>query len=283
MQALDDRVVLITGAAGGIGRELVRGFLQAGASVMAADVSGPGLDTLRRGLHALADDGRLVCQQLDIADHAACDAAVEAAGRELGPVDILINNAGLGLNAMREDCMTNLVAIEEITPDVWDRFVAINLSGAWYLTRAAVPGMKRNGWGRIITVTTSFFTMLRGKFHPYGPTKAGLEAMAAGHAQEFAGSGITVNVVVPGGPADTPMVPEASGLRRTDLIAPAKMIAPMLWLCSRDADDVTGNRYVAAHWDEAVPVAAVRAAAEAPIGWPGLAGAPVWPGGKPKE
>ena len=94
---------------------------------------------------------------------------------------------------------------------MWEKFVAVNLSGAWHMTRAVVPGMKNNGWGRIITVTTSFFTMLRGKFHPYGPTKAGLEAMAAGHAQEFAGTGITVNVVVPGGPADTPMVPQSVG------------------------------------------------------------------------
>ena len=282
MQALNDRVVLITGAAGGIGRELVRGFLQAGASVMAADVSAPGLDTLRRGLAEAGLADKLLCRQLDIADHAACEAAVEAADRQLGPVDILINNAGLGLNAIREDCMTNLVAIEEIGPDVWERFVAVNLSGAWHMTRAALPGMRRGGWGRIITVTTSFFTMLRGRFHPYGPTKAGLEAMAAGHAQEFAGTGITVNVVVPGGPADTPMVPEASGLRRADLIPPAKMIAPMVWLCSRDADSVTGNRYVAAHWDETASVQSARAAAEAPIGWPGLAGAPVWPGGKPE-
>jgi NAD(P)-dependent dehydrogenase (short-subunit alcohol dehydrogenase family) len=179
--------------------------------------------------------------------------------------------------------MANLVTIEEIGPEVWDKFVAINLSGAWYMTRAVVPGMKRNGWGRIITVTTSFFTMLRGKFHPYGPTKAGLEAMAAGHAHEFAGTGITVNVVVPGGPADTPMVPQNSGMRRADLIRPAKMVPPMLWLCSLAADSVTGNRYVAAHWDETGNVEAARAASEAPIGWPGLAGAPVWPGGKPEQ
>jgi NAD(P)-dependent dehydrogenase (short-subunit alcohol dehydrogenase family) len=283
MQALNGRVALITGAAGGIGGELVRGFLEAGAAVMAADVSATGLEALKARVARGAAAGKLVCRPLDIADHTACAAAVEAANREFGGVDILINNAGLGLNSLREDCMTNLIALEELTPEVWDRFVAINLSGAWYLTRAVVPQMKRAGWGRIITVTTSFFTMLRGKFHPYGPTKAGLEAMAAGHAQELAGTGITVNVVVPGGPADTPMVPEASGLSRADLIRPAKMVPPMLWLCSRAADNFTGNRYVAAHWDEAGGVDASRAAAEAPIAWPGLAGSPVWPGGKPNE
>jgi NAD(P)-dependent dehydrogenase (short-subunit alcohol dehydrogenase family) len=151
------------------------------------------------------------------------------------------------------------------------------------MTRAVVPGMRTAGWGRIINVTTSMFTMLRGRFHPYGPAKAGLEAMSAGHAEEFKGTGITVNVVVPGGPTDTPMVPESSGIRRDALIKPVKMTYPMLWLCSRAADGVTGQRYVAADWDETAPVETARAASQAPIGWPDLAMAPVWPGGRPKD
>ena len=275
---LRGRCVLLTGAAGGIGRELARSFLQSGASLVAADVDAKGLERLEQSLR---DRDRLITRILDIADPAACAAAVDAAAERFGALDILINNGALGMQVLREDCMTDLVRIDEITPEFWNRMVAVNLSGAWYLTRAAVPGMRSRGWGRIINVTTSFFTMLRGRFHPYGPAKAGLEAMSAGHASEFAGSGITVNVVVPGGPADTPMVPEASGLRREDLIPPAKMAPPMLWLCSRDADAVTGKRYVAANWNDALAPEAARRASESPIAWPELAGAPVWPGGKP--
>jgi NAD(P)-dependent dehydrogenase (short-subunit alcohol dehydrogenase family) len=220
---------------------------------------------------------------LDISNARTCAEAVDATRNRFGTLDILVNNGALGMGVIRGDHMVNLVGIEEITPEIWDRFVAVNLSGAWYLTRAAVPAMKSTGWGRIITVTTSFFTMLRGGFHPYGPVKAGLEAMAAGHAKEFEGTGITVNIVVPGGPADTPMVPASSGLRREDLIPPVQMIYPLLWLCSRNADRVTGKRYVAAKWDPAAAVEAARAACEAPIGWPELAAAPVWPGGMPKS
>ena len=132
-------------------------------------------------------------------------------------------------------------------------------------------------------MTTSFFTMLRGKFHPYGPSKAGLEAMSAGHATEFQSQGITVNVVVPGGPSNTAMVPPEAPFAREDLIPTSKMVPPILWLCSEDAGEVSGNRYVAANWDETRPVAEARAASEAPIGWPDLAAAPVWPGGKPNE
>jgi NAD(P)-dependent dehydrogenase (short-subunit alcohol dehydrogenase family) len=266
---LQGRCVLLTGAAGGIGRELTRSFLDSGARVVAADIDAVGLAKLEPG-------ERLVTRVLDIADPAACESAVRDA-----QIDILVNNAALGLPALREDCMTNLVRIEEITPGFWDRMISVNLSGAWYLTRAAVPGMRARGWGRVINVTTSFFTMLRGRFHPYGPAKAGLEAMSAGHASEFAGTGVTVNVVVPGGPADTPMVPAASGLRREDLVPPARMAPPMLWLCTKDADGVTGKRFVAANWDEALAPEAARRASEAPIAWPELAAAPVWPGGKP--
>jgi NAD(P)-dependent dehydrogenase (short-subunit alcohol dehydrogenase family) len=267
--SLEGRCVLLTGAAGGIGRVLVRSFLECGATVIAADVDAA-------GLKSLAPAEKLLTRVLDIADPAACEAAIRE--RE---IDILINNGALGLQVLRETCMTDLVRIDEITPEFWNRMVAVNLSGAWYLTRAAVPGMRARGWGRIINVTTSFFTMLRGRFHPYGPLKAGLEAMSAGHASEFDGTGITVNIVVPGGPADTPMVPVASGLRREDLVPPAKMAPPMLWLCSRDADAVTGKRYIAAKWDDALPAATARRASESPIGWPDLTGAPVWPGGKP--
>ena len=283
MQSLAGRTALVTGAAGGFGREIVHGFLREGANVVAADVSDPGLLDLQESMAKAGFGGRLATRYLDISDQRACAAAVAATEAKFGALDILVNNGALGMTPIREDHMTNLVKIEEIEPDVWRRVVDVNLSGAWYLTRAAVPGMKARRWGRIISVTTSMFTMLRGGFHPYGPAKAALEAMSAGHAQEFDGTGITVNVVVPGGPADTPMVPAASGFKRADLIAPYKMVAPMVWLCSKDGDGVTGNRYVAAHWDAQAPVAQSRKAAESAIGWPGLAAAPVWPGGRPPK
>jgi NAD(P)-dependent dehydrogenase (short-subunit alcohol dehydrogenase family) len=157
----------------------------------------------------------------------------------------------------------------------------VNFSGAWNMTRACIGHLLAQRWGRIIDVTTSFFTMLRGGFHPYGPCKAALEAMAAGHAREFEGSGVTVNVVVPGGPADTPMVPPESGIERRDLIAPEVMAPPIVWLCSQAGDRITGNRYVAARWDVSKPPEQAERECRAPIAWPDLAQSPVWPGGRP--
>ena len=151
------------------------------------------------------------------------------------------------------------------------------------MTRAAVDGLLAQRWGRIVNVTTSFFTMLRGRFHPYGPAKAGLEAMSAGHAGEFEGTGVTVNVVVPGGPSDTPMVPMESGFDRSAMIPPMAMVPPILWLCSEAGGAHTGHRYIAANWDTGADAEVAAEGCRAPIGWPDLAQNPVWPGGRPDE
>jgi NAD(P)-dependent dehydrogenase (short-subunit alcohol dehydrogenase family) len=270
---------MVTGAAGGFGRVLVRALLAEGAKVAALDVNEDGLRALRDETSVGAE--RLRTMVTDISDYAACERAVASAIEKLGGLHIVINNGAIGMGAIRADHLAKLVGIQEITPAMWQRFVAVNFSGAWNVTRAAIEHLLEQRWGRIVNVTTSFFTMLRGRFHPYGPCKAALEAMSAGHAQEFEGSGVTVNVVVPGGPADTPMVPSESGFRREDLIPASVMAPPIVWLCSEAADGVTGNRYVASAWDVTKPAVEAEQRCRAPIAWPDLAQSPVWPGGKP--
>jgi NAD(P)-dependent dehydrogenase (short-subunit alcohol dehydrogenase family) len=276
---LEGKVALVTGGAGGLGRAIIAGLLDAGAQVMAADINEKGLAALAEANKTSAN--ALATIALDISVQTACEQAVRDTEKAFGKIDILINNGALGMGVIRDDHFTDMVSIEEIEPSVWDQMIRVNLNGAWYLTRAVVPGMKSRGLGRIVNVTTSMFTMLRGKFHPYGPSKAALEAMSAGHAQEFEPHGITVNVVVPGGPADTAMVPEASGMKRTDLIPPSAMAGPIVWLCSEAGAGITGRRYVAAQWKPGRSIEENRQAAEAPTGWPSLAQAPVWPGGTP--
>ena len=280
---LEGKVAIVTGAAGGFGRELVRGLLGAGAKVAALDVDEKRLDELAAIHEEPVGTGRLVTVRTDISRHEECEAAVTETRASLGGLHILVNNGALGMGIIRIDHMTELVEIHEITPETWDRFVTVNLSGAWYMTRVAIDGMLAQGWGRIVNVTTSFFTMLRGRFHPYGPAKAGLEAMSAGHAGEFEGRGVTVNVVVPGGPSDTPMVPMESGFDRSAMVPPAAMVPPILWLCSEAGGAHTGHRYIAANWDTAADPMVAAEGCRAPIGWPGLAQNPVWPGGRPDE
>lgn len=280
---LQDKVVLVTGSAGGIGSALVHGMLAEGASVMAVDLSEALLAAQMAAMARSGHGGRLLPCETDVSDARACASCIEECVSAFGRIDALVNNAALGMGVVRADHMTNLVGIEELAPEVWDRVIQVNFSGAWYMTRYAVPHMRRAGQGRIIDVSTSFFTMLRGRFHPYGPAKAGMEAMAAGHAAEFAGTGITVNVVVPGGPTDTPMVPADSPYARSALIDPRCMVAPMVWLIGEADDAVNGRRFVAARWDEALAPAQAAERCAAPIAWPELAQQPVWPGERPAD
>ena len=281
---LSDKCVMITGAAGGIGYALTEGFLRAGARVVAMDVSEAALARLVSNMTMQRlGRGTLLPLETDVSDAQACQSAVESALETFGQLDALINNAALGMGLVRSDHMTNLVATDELTPELWDRFISVNLSGAWYLSYYAFAHMRERGFGRVINVSTSFFTMLRSGFQPYGPAKAAMEAMSASHAAEFQGSGVTVNVVVPGGPADTPMVPTEAPFERGDLVAPARMFPPMAWLIGEAGDDVTGNRYIAANWDPQLPALEAAAAAGSPTAWPDLAQNPVWPGGKPNQ
>jgi NAD(P)-dependent dehydrogenase (short-subunit alcohol dehydrogenase family) len=276
---LDNRTALITGAAGGIGQALARAFVGAGLRVALCDRAEDGL----RRLQGELGSERTIALPMDVSDPAACRDSVNRTVERFGRLDVLVNNAAMGMSIVREDHMRRVVQIEDIAPDVWAHFMAVNLSGPFYMAHAAVPGMRNTKFGRIINVTTSFFTMLNPGFSPYGPAKSGLEAWSASLAGELKGSGITVNVVVPGGPTDTPMVPDDGSIERSQMIRPECMAPPMLHLASDAGGAITGMRFVAAKWKAGVSVADAIAASGAPAGWPDLAKNPVWPGGGPKR
>ncbi len=272
-----NRVVLVTGAAGGIGQALVRAFADAGMKVGLADVNLAGAQRVAASVGA----DRAVAMTVDVTDPASCQAAVDATVARFGALHALVNNAALGMSLVREDHFARMVTFDDVTPALWHRFIETNLSGPFHMVKAAMPQFRAGGFGRIINVTTSFFTMLRQGFYPYGPAKAGLEAWTASLAGELEGSGITANVVVPGGPTDTPMVPADSGMDRAAMIRPAAMAPPMLHLFSNAGGAINGRRFVAAQWDPAVPADQAIAASGAPAAWPDLAQNPVWPGGRP--
>jgi len=234
---LDGKVALITGGAGGIGQALTRAFTARGMRVGICDVVHDTAQTLAREL----GPERALAVAADVSDPAACARAVDAVAARFGDLHVLVNNAGLGMSLVRRDHMDGKIQIEDVSIELWQRFLATNAGGAFFMAKAAVPRFRRQRWGRIINVTTSFFTMLRGGFAPYGPAKAALEAWSASLAKELAGSGITVNVVVPGGPANTPMVPVESFPDRGALVRPERMAPPMLYLCGEAGGAVTGR------------------------------------------
>ncbi len=257
------RTILITGAAGGIGRAMVDAALGAGHQVVALDRDGAGLATLpaHDRLHPLL---------ADLATEQGCREGVAAAAARFGRVDAVVNNAGIGVSSLRPDAETRTPSIEELDAATWDRFFAINVRAPMLLLREALPMMRAAGWGRVVNNTTSFRTMLR--VLPYGATKSALEAASAVWAAELAGTGITVNVLIPGGPTDTPFIGADSGWARDAMLRPAIMGPPLAWLLSDAADGFTGQRIIAARWtgDAAAPGVA------RPIGWPELGADAVW-------
>jgi NAD(P)-dependent dehydrogenase (short-subunit alcohol dehydrogenase family) len=137
--------------------------------------------------------------------------------------------------------------------------------------------MMREGWGRIINVTTSLGTMLNAGSPTYGPSKAALEALSAIMAKDLDGTGVTVNVLVPGGVTDTPMISDEAGFDRGKLIQPEVMVAPLLWLVSDPAGKVTGRRFLGIHWDPALPPEQAAEKAGAPVAWTSIATMPITP------
>jgi NAD(P)-dependent dehydrogenase (short-subunit alcohol dehydrogenase family) len=196
---------------------------------------------------------------------------------KLGGINILINNAGLGQGQIRNDYHRYPPKFYDVTPDQWLNAIAVNANAVFLLSQVVSMRMLSDGWGRIINVTTSLGTMLREGYCPYGPTKAAAEGLSAVMASDLVGSGITVNVLVPGGIVNTPMIPGEAPFLREDLIQPEAMLAPLYWLCSSEANDVTGLRFLANQWDDSLVGAEAAKLAGAPIGWKDLAVLPVTP------
>jgi NAD(P)-dependent dehydrogenase (short-subunit alcohol dehydrogenase family) len=267
----DRRVAIVTGAAGGIGQAMVKGLLGAGHDVVATDRHAPAIEPPAGGGEVL----ELAC---DLAHPTAADTILRATLDRFGRVDILVNNAGIGTGTIRPDYWRKPVKFWEITPELYRAFLAVNTVAPFLLSCACAPHMIRQGFGRIVNVTTSLGTMIRAGYLAYGSSKAGLEAQTASIAGDLEGSGVTANVLVPGGVTNTGMVPSEAGFERDALLQPDVMVPPLLWLVSPAAAAVNARRFLAVHWDTSLPPDQAAEKAGAPAAWQALAVLPITPG-----
>ena len=218
----------------------------------------------------------LLTLQTDLSKDSAAEEITGATRDRFRRIDILVNNAGIGPGAIRPDSWQRPLKFWEITPDQWRRFVAVHTTAPLALTNAVVPEMMRRGWGRIVNVTTSLGTMLNAGSPTYAPSKAAFEALSAIMSKDLDATGVTVNVLVPGGITNTPMV-SASGFDRAKMIQPEVMVPPLLWLVSDAAGKVTGRRFLGIHWDPALPPEQAAEKAGAPVAWTSIATMPITP------
>jgi NAD(P)-dependent dehydrogenase (short-subunit alcohol dehydrogenase family) len=274
----NQRVAIVTGAAGGIGRAMVRGLLAAGIQVAGVDRDREPLAALAASAREQGKPDELLTIQMDLTNDSSADQITKAARGKFGRIDILVNNAGIGPGAIRPDSWQRPIKFWEVTPDQWRRFVAVHTTAPLALANAVVPEMMRDGWGRIVNVTTSLGTMLNAGSPTYGPSKAALEALSAIMAKDLDGTGVTVNVLVPGGITNTPMVSDDAGFDRAKMIQPEVMVPPLLWLVSDAAGKLTGRRFLGVHWDPALTPEQAAEKAGAPVAWTSIATMPITPG-----
>jgi NAD(P)-dependent dehydrogenase (short-subunit alcohol dehydrogenase family) len=269
-------VAIITGAGRGLGRTMALGLLQAGAQVTGAEIDAPALDELNSAAGAARQ--RLLPFQADVTREDEARGIIAQTLERFGRVDVLVNNAGLNITTVDPDRIKSAPSFRDVEPADYRRIFEVNAIGPFLVARAAVEPMLKQKWGRIIGVTTSLDTMYRKGMMPYGATKAAHECLVAALADELEGTGVTANVLVPGGAAITRMT-RGYGAAQSKMIQPEVMVKPLLWLASRASDGVNGRRFIGARWDDKLAPAEAAEKCSAPAAWPQLGRQSVVPDG----
>ncbi len=240
---LRDRVAIVTGGGRGIGRSIALAYARAGAHVVITAARNPA------EAEAVASDsaalpGRVEAVQADVTVDVDVDGLVERALAVNGRIDVLVNNAARGMRFVNERFMTEPRPFWEADPAAWRTVIETNVVGVFLMTRAVAPHMLAARRGSIINVTVNQQTMVRRGFSPYGPSKAALEAMTQVWAQELEGTGVVINLLLPGGATATGMVPDEMR-QRAELLSPEIVVPGALHLA---VSDRSGQRIVGSEW-----------------------------------
>ncbi len=239
--------VVVTGATSGLGAAMAGALAAAGASVGVAARPGPRLD---EAVARLARSGIAVAVPVDVRDASSVTLAVRQAIVGLGGVDMVVNNAGIGMRTVNPRFFERPQPFFEVEPAAFDDVVATNLRGYFLVARAFSFHFLEQGAGRFVNVSINRSTMSRRGFVPYGPSRAATEALSAIMTEDLRPFGIAVNVLLPGGATETGMIPdEVPPDLRAGLLPAEAMGPPAVFLASSEADGLTGARIVASEFD----------------------------------
>ena len=242
--------VLITGGTSGLGAAMAAALLDAGAEVA---LTGRDDSRARSVAESLLErhGGRAVGLGMDVRDEDDVERGVDRLFDELGGLDVLVNNAGIGMRTVNPRFLTDPQPFWRVSPAGFRDLVATNLTGYFLVARAVVPRMLDAGAGRVVNISMNHSTMNRTGFAPYGPARAGADALSRIMAADLEGTGVTVNILLPGGATATGMIPDDFPPERRDqLLDPAIMGPPIRWLCSPAAEGVHDERIVARDFDD---------------------------------
>ena len=235
------RTAVVTGGGSGMGAAICRHLARQGRKVAVLDVNGTAADGVASEL--VAQGSAALGLAVDVSDRAAVEEALEAVRAALGPTEIMVTSAGIeGF----EDFL-------DISPDAWDRMLAVNLTGTFHCLQAVVPDMVDAGWGRIVTISSSSAQSGTRRMSHYVASKGGVIAFTKALALDLAPEGITVNTIPPG-VIDTPMMrrPIESGAMDVDAViaraplgrlgTPEDIAVACAFLCSEEAGYITGQQ-----------------------------------------
>ena len=242
---LDGVRVLLTGGTSGLGLAMADALARAGARVVLTSRSA------ERAAAAASQLPGAIGIAADAGDEVSVARAAEQAWSRLGGIDLLVNNAGLGMKTVNPRFLVEPMGFWEVPVSGFRAVIDANLTGYFLMAREVTPRMLDAGSGRIVNVSMNHATMNRRGFVPYGPSRAGAEALSRIMAADLTGTPVTVNLLLPGGATATGMLPSAASDRPEGLSAldPAVMGPPIVWLASPLARGVHDERIIAATFD----------------------------------
>ena len=249
-----DRVILITGGVRGLGREMALSAAREGAKICITGSAASGIfDQTVNDITAIAGTENLIASVSDVTRKEDTTELVAECINRFGHIDVLVNNAGRGMRLVSERFNVEPTKFWQTDFDAWSQIIDTNINGPFLMAQAVIPSMLDKGFGKIINVSTSAQTMVRQGYSPYGPSKAFLEAATRAWAVELKGTGIDVNVLLPGGAADTDLLPPSPDKKGADgnLLPADVMSEAFVWLASDASNGVSGGRFIARYWGDA--------------------------------
>lgn len=242
---------LVTGASSGLGLAMAEALLDRGASVALTSRSRSKLSPIVGRLRECGLDAHSLA--LDVRDTRSIDEAVHWVKTEWGGLDVLVNNAGIGMRTVNPRFMFEAQPFYEVSPEGFRDVIDTNLTGYFLVSRAFSPMFVAQKSGKIVNISMNHQTMVRKGFVPYGPSRSGAESLSYIMAEDLRELGITVNILLPGGATATGMLPEEykdKWKTMPELLKPDIMALPIAFLASHLSDGLTGERIVAREFDQ---------------------------------